>query len=172
MNAHSQSPHRTLWSATTIAPYPKDPDPFYHLGGQHLIEPVPLELIERLYSEGVRVFVQMGVGSLSSFVSDTLRGRPHRVIDAHSERLSAWSQWLKLAGSFCRGSPISFRRLRVPGLASDLSIPLKLSPSSMKFSTTRQVVHEMLALSLVKQLPFKTDLLHPLLKKVIKLSGP
>ena len=125
-------PHTPLWSATTLAPYPKEnSEEFYELAQQHLLESVRFRaLIERLYGEGVRVFVQMGVGSLSSFVSDTLRGRPHRVIDAHSERRSAWAQWLQLAGTlFAEGFDLRLDHLRSSGQRSPQAIQLDLGAS-------------------------------------------
>ena len=135
---HLRTAQRTLWSATTLGPYPENPEDFYTLGGQHLVQTVRFrELIERLYQEGVRVFVQMGVGSLSSFVSDTLRGRPHRVVDAHSERQSAWSQWLHLAGTlFAEGAVISFDRLSHPGALSNRAIQLDLSATLLHINPT------------------------------------
>ena len=83
-------PKYPMWSATDLEAYPVgQPEAFYQLAEQHLMKPVQFRsLIEKLYEQGVRVFVQMGVGSLASFVSDTLRGKPHQVIEAHSERRS------------------------------------------------------------------------------------
>ena len=71
-----RTPHTPLWSATTAEPYPDDPDAIRELAVRHLLEPVGFRaLVERLHAEGVRVFVQMGVGSLTAFVDDTLRRR-------------------------------------------------------------------------------------------------
>ena len=54
-----------------------------------------------------------GVGSLASFVSDTLRGRPHRVLEAHSERRDAWTQYLHLAASlYAEGADLNFEILQ------------------------------------------------------------
>ena len=95
-----REPHTPLWSATTASLYPVEAEPFYDLSERHLTESVRFRaLTERLYDEGVRVFVQLGIGSLSSFIGDTLRGRSHRVIDAYSERRSGWAQWLNLAAT-------------------------------------------------------------------------
>lgn len=66
--------HVPLWSATTVGPYPATKEEIVELHFRHLVEPVRFrQLIERLYHDvGVRVFVQAGVGSLTSFVDDTL----------------------------------------------------------------------------------------------------
>lgn len=133
-----KSPHTTLWSATTTQPYPQDPEEFYALSERHLVEAVRFrELTERLYSEGARVFVQLGVGSLSSFVGDTLRGRPHRVIDAHSERRSGWSQWLHLAATlFAEGYDVALEHLTLPGVRGPRAITLNLGSSLLQVNTT------------------------------------
>ncbi|MES2744216.1 MAG: 4'-phosphopantetheinyl transferase superfamily protein [Bdellovibrionota bacterium] len=71
-------PRVPLWSATTCAPYPSDETALRHLLVQHLLEPVRFrELTKTLYEQGVRVFLQVGAGSLPGFINDTLRGTPH-----------------------------------------------------------------------------------------------
>lgn len=68
-----QPPRVPLWSATDLAPYPGEPSAIRDLAVRHLVEPVRFRgLIERLHGEGVRGFVQLGVGSLNAFVDDTL----------------------------------------------------------------------------------------------------
>ncbi|MFC6154994.1 type I polyketide synthase [Nocardioides yefusunii] len=63
-----------MWSATTLAPYPDDRDEILALGGRHLVEQVRFrELTEKLHAGGVRAFVQVGSGSLTGFLDDTLR---------------------------------------------------------------------------------------------------
>ncbi len=67
-----------LWSATTCSPYPSDVADIRVLLIQHLHEPVRFQELTRvLHDEGVRVFVQVGAGSLPGFINDTLRGMPH-----------------------------------------------------------------------------------------------
>ena len=73
-----------LWSATTCAPYPADDDAVRALVIDHLTRSVRFrEVIEALYADGVRAFVQVGTGSLVSFVEDTLGDRPHVAVSAH-----------------------------------------------------------------------------------------
>ncbi len=78
-------PARTpLWSATTCAPYPADDDQVRALVIDHLTQPVRFrEVIETLYADGVRAFIQVGTGSLVGFVEDTLGDRPHVAVSAH-----------------------------------------------------------------------------------------
>ncbi|MFJ3725514.1 beta-ketoacyl synthase N-terminal-like domain-containing protein [Streptomyces sp. NPDC090045] len=78
-----------VWSATTCAPFPPDPQEVRDLVIRHLLEPVRFrELTLRLYEEeGVRSFVTLGPGSLPGFVEDTLRERPHLSVSTSSPRL-------------------------------------------------------------------------------------
>ncbi|MFG2617245.1 beta-ketoacyl synthase N-terminal-like domain-containing protein [Streptomyces sp. NPDC048507] len=79
-----------VWSATTCAPFPAPEDDVRALVVRHLLEPVRFrELTLRLYEDaGVRGFVTLGPGSLSGFVEDTLRHRPHLSVPASSPRLT------------------------------------------------------------------------------------
>lgn len=71
-------PKTTLWSATTCRPYPTNETEIRKLSIQHLVEPVRFrELTLAMYSEGYRVFAQIGSGSLPGFINDTLRGVEH-----------------------------------------------------------------------------------------------
>jgi 3-oxoacyl-(acyl-carrier-protein) synthase/malonyl CoA-acyl carrier protein transacylase len=123
-----------LWSATTVGPYPDAPDAIRQLFREHLISPVRFrELVERLYEEGVRVFVQLGVGRLPGFVRDTLHGRPHVAVAAHAENRSAMEQLRRLAMQlWCDGYELDLESLgwdpEVVRTASEGSaIPLTLS---------------------------------------------
>ncbi|GGS94851.1 ACP S-malonyltransferase [Streptomyces cinerochromogenes] len=74
-----------VWSATTVAPYPDDDAELRALLNRHLVEPVRFRaVIERMYGQGARVFVQAGCGSLTRFVAATLHGRPHLTVSAGS----------------------------------------------------------------------------------------
>ncbi|WP_407840929.1 beta-ketoacyl synthase N-terminal-like domain-containing protein [Streptomyces sp. DSM 116496] len=79
-----------VWSATTCAPFPPEPEAVRELVVRHLLEPVRFrELTLRLYEDaGVRGFVTLGPGSLPGFIEDTLRDRPHLAVAASSPRLT------------------------------------------------------------------------------------
>ena len=79
-----------MWSATSVAPYPGTPAEIIDLHLRHLMEPVRFRpLVERLYHDaGARVFVQVGVGSLTSFVADTLDGLDHASVAVLTPRRS------------------------------------------------------------------------------------
>lgn len=84
-----RAPVLPVWSATTCAPFPTEPQAVRELVERHLLEPVRFrELTLRLYEdEGVRSFVTLGPGSLPGFVEDTLRDRPHLSVATASPRL-------------------------------------------------------------------------------------
>jgi phosphopantetheinyl transferase/malonyl CoA-acyl carrier protein transacylase len=78
------TPRLPLWSATSVAPYPSVEADVRKLAIDHLVQPVRFrELAQRLHDEGVRVFVQVGTGSLVGFLEDSLRERPHLAISAN-----------------------------------------------------------------------------------------
>lgn len=76
-----------MWSANLCAPYPEDEDSVRDIGARNLVEPVRFRgLVEALWSAGFRGFVQVGTGSLTGFVEDTLHGRDVLCVDAASAK--------------------------------------------------------------------------------------
>jgi malonyl CoA-acyl carrier protein transacylase len=73
-----EAPRMPIYSATTAAPFPSDVDAIRELAIAHWAAPVRFtEMIQRMYNDGVRVFVEAGPrGNLHSFVQDILRGKP------------------------------------------------------------------------------------------------
>nr|WP_075976201.1 type I polyketide synthase [Actinokineospora bangkokensis] len=73
-----------VWSATTAAPYPAEPEAVRELFVRHLLEPVRFrQLVLAMHDAGFRTFLQLGAGQLGSLVDDTLAGRPHTTVSAH-----------------------------------------------------------------------------------------
>ena len=93
-------PELPVWSATTVAPYPSDPDEVRALVIRHLVEPVRFnDLVQRLHAEGVRAFVQVGVGSLTAFLDDTLKDADVLVVSAGSEDRAGLDQLRRAAAA-------------------------------------------------------------------------
>ncbi|HYM47306.1 MAG TPA: acyltransferase domain-containing protein, partial [Burkholderiaceae bacterium] len=124
-----------LWSATTCAPYPDEPDAIRALMRRHFIEPVRFrEMIHALYASGVRAFVQVGTGSLVGFVDDTLRGQAYFAESANAPQRTGLEQLRRLAVAlYVEGSDaIALEKLpgkleRHVGNKRDQSIALQLS---------------------------------------------
>lgn len=78
----------TVWSATTAQPFPANETEIKALAIEHLVKPVRFrETILNMYESGVRVFIQVGYGSLPGFVSDTLGKLPHAALySSHDSR--------------------------------------------------------------------------------------
>jgi acyl transferase domain-containing protein/phosphopantetheinyl transferase (holo-ACP synthase) len=93
-------PHTPVWSATTLEPYPAQPGEVRELLVRHLLEPVRFrQLLERLHDTGVRGFVQVGPGSLTGFVADTLGRREHLSIAAHVPARGGIAQLRRVAAA-------------------------------------------------------------------------
>ena len=81
------APSLPMWSATTASPYPAETDAVRDLFVRHLLEPVRFRaLIEAMYADGYRMFVQAGVGQLTSLIGDTLHDADHLAVAASSQR--------------------------------------------------------------------------------------
>lgn len=93
-------PAMPLWSATTGRPFPPGMAQKRALALEHLVRPVRFrQLIENLYADGFRAFVQVGTGSLVGFVDDTLKGRAHLAIGANLPRRSGMQQLLHVCAA-------------------------------------------------------------------------
>jgi len=87
--AELAEPAVPVWSATTAARFPAALADKRQLALDHLLQPVRFrELTERLYADGVRVFVEVGTGSLTGFIADTLGSAPHQALRSNHESRS------------------------------------------------------------------------------------
>jgi acyl transferase domain-containing protein len=105
---------RPTFSAASGEPFPADPASIRDLLAEQWHRPVRFrQLIERLYAEGVRTFVEVGPGDrLSGFVRDTLRGKPAVTIATNREGRSTLGQLeVALAQLFVRGQDLDLSRL-------------------------------------------------------------
>ncbi len=109
-------PDRPLWSATTAGPFPTEPEAIRRRVVDHLLSPVRFrETTAALYDAGIRIFVEVGAGSLAGFVDDTLRDRPHRALRAAARDRSGAAQLRRLAATlWVEGADVRFRRLLRP----------------------------------------------------------
>ena len=111
-----ESPRLPLWSATTCAPYPDDPEEVRDLAARHLVEPVRFrELLDALHKAGARVFLQVGVGNLVGFVDDTLGERDVMAVAANTPKRTGLEQLCQVAGAlWVQGLDVDFAPLLHP----------------------------------------------------------
>ncbi len=94
------SPVIPIYSCTTIDLFPEDPEEIRKIAVDHWVRPVEFrKTIERMYSDGVRIFVEVGPrGNLSAFVDDILRTKDYIAVPANTERRSGTTQINHLIG--------------------------------------------------------------------------
>ncbi|MGE0134128.1 MAG: beta-ketoacyl synthase N-terminal-like domain-containing protein [Dehalococcoidia bacterium] len=117
-----------LWSATTCSPYPDTRAEFTELFVRHLVEPVRFrELVGRLWEDGVRVFVQVGAGSLHAFVDDSLGGQPHNALSTLGVQRGALDQMRWVAAAlFVEGADLELQKIGLGAAAGASSRPLSV----------------------------------------------
>jgi 3-oxoacyl-(acyl-carrier-protein) synthase/phosphopantetheinyl transferase len=124
-----QPPAIPLWSATTCSPYPEDVDAFREVAVSHLLEPVRFrELVLALYEYGVRVFVQVGTGSVPAFIDDTLGRKPHLAIAANVPQRSGLAQLRRVAAAlYVEGAPVLLDVVDIEGARASTSTTAQLA---------------------------------------------
>ena len=141
-----------LWSCTTAAPYPDDPEAIRELLVEHWTRPVRFrETIEALYDDGARVFVEVGPrGNMTSFMEDILRGRPACAVASDLRRRSGTAQLNHLVGRLAvhnveldldylfaqrRAQPVDWRRPAAPqDRAGRLTVALSTTWPTLRLS--------------------------------------
>lgn len=131
-----------LYSCVTADRFPPEPDSIRSLVATQWARRVRFrETVERMYSDGVRIFVEVGPrGNLTGFLDDTLKGREYIAIPANVMHRSGITQLNHLLAQLsAHGVPMSLERLyerRLPqkvdiGAAAMSSQKPKRSPRSM-----------------------------------------
>ena len=99
-NVPMMTPKVEIYSCTTMAPFPEDPEGIRNLVIDHWMHPVKFrKTIEAMYDAGARIFVEIGPkGNLITFVDDILRGRPYLAMSSNVPRRSGITQLNHLIG--------------------------------------------------------------------------
>ncbi len=93
-------PNVPVWSATSGEIFPASMEEKKRLALEHLVQPVRFrQLIENMYADGFRAFVQVGTGSVVGFIEDTLKNRDHLAISANVPRRSGMAQLCHLVAA-------------------------------------------------------------------------
>ncbi len=98
-----------IWSCITSRPYPTKIKDIQQLHVDFITKPVRFRsLIENLHSEGATVFIQIGAGSLTGFVSDILKDKNYAMVSASNPKRSILLQLKRvLAALFIEGKEIN-----------------------------------------------------------------
>jgi len=97
---HFTTPRVPLYSCIIAQPFPDDPDRIREIASGGWSRTVRFrETIERMYNDGIRIFVEVGPrGNLTSFIDDTLRGKPHLALPSNLQHRSGILQLHHLLG--------------------------------------------------------------------------
>jgi acyl transferase domain-containing protein/NADP-dependent 3-hydroxy acid dehydrogenase YdfG len=89
-----------VYANTTAEPYPDDPAQVAAQLAAQLAQPVRFaEMLERMYADGARTFVEVGPGGvLSGLVRQVLAGRPHAAVALDGERRGGLEPFLAAIG--------------------------------------------------------------------------
>ena len=95
-----KAPTLPIYSCMTAAPMPQDPAEIRKMAaGQWASRVRFTETVERLYADGVRLFLEVGPSAnLTGFAEDTLKGRDALVLALDSRRKSGLGQMLTALG--------------------------------------------------------------------------
>jgi acyl transferase domain-containing protein/NAD(P)H-dependent flavin oxidoreductase YrpB (nitropropane dioxygenase family) len=108
------SPSRRVYSNLDARPHPADLAAVAARLGDHLASPVRFaEMIEAMYQDGARVFVEVGPAStLSPLVGAILEDRPHLAVSCDRSGSGGLRAWLRaVARLVVAGVPLSLERL-------------------------------------------------------------
>jgi len=108
------TPSTPIYSCLTAAPMPDDPAEIRRLAiGQWAGRVRFRESIERMYADGVRLFVECGPrNNLTAFVDDVLKGRPHLALPSDLEHQHGVTQFLHLLAQLAaQGVPMDLAGL-------------------------------------------------------------
>ncbi|MDB5460111.1 MAG: omega-3 polyunsaturated fatty acid synthase subunit, PfaA, partial [Caulobacteraceae bacterium] len=129
------APRIPVYGNSRAEPYTDDPDASRATLARQLAEPVRFaEMIERMYADGCRLFVEVGAGSvLSGMVGDCLAGRPHvAVATDHRKQDGRAALFNALAVMSVNGMPVNYTALWAPFAPFELQRPERPSAATVK----------------------------------------
>ena len=111
-------PIARVYSCASAGPFPEDRAAIRQLLRDQYVSRVRFtETVRRLHDDGARIFVEVGPGStLTGFVGDILRDKPHLALASDSTRRSSLEQMLQLLGQlFIHRVPLQLAPLYAEG---------------------------------------------------------
>ena len=96
-----RKPTRTVYANATAAPYTCAATQMASELASQLASPVRFrELVEQMYADGARIFIEIGPGSVvTGLVDDVLEGRPHKAYALDNKRTNGVTQLLSTLGA-------------------------------------------------------------------------
>ncbi|MDP1572352.1 MAG: polyketide synthase dehydratase domain-containing protein, partial [Vicinamibacterales bacterium] len=168
-----------VWSCCTAAPLPGTPDAARAAMAAQWTRVVRFrETIERLHAGGVTLFIEVGPAStLTAFVEDTLRGRPHVAVAMHHASRDEFSQLAQmLAQVFVAGVDVDARaldRLTAPASGAAEAITTRLTGEDAAARHAAAGVHRRLIAAATAQLARAAAVLAPVMPVVTPgATGP
>ncbi len=103
-----KKPKTEIWSSITANVYPEGEEAVKQLQVDFITKPVLFrQLTENIYNKGVQVFIQIGAGSASGFIGETLNDKDISIVSASSSKREALSQVRRvLAALFIEGKDV------------------------------------------------------------------
>jgi len=130
-------PCAPVWSATTAAIFPESAAEKRRLALDHLLKPVRFRaMIEAMHAADIRVFVEVGTGSLRNFVADTLAGKRHVAIESHREDRTGLAQLQHMSAAlWVEGARFDTSLLRQAHSVEALGVqPAPRTPGTMRLA--------------------------------------
>ena len=126
-------PSIPVWSAMTMGRLPVAAQNIRNILKEQLVSKVSFTgLVNTLYGQGTRVFIQVGSGSLCGFIDDTLHGKDHVALDANAPKYAGIERLLHVAlAMHVEGAKVDLKQLPVvikevfhPEITLNLGTPL------------------------------------------------
>lgn len=139
--------HTILYSCATGEAFPEEPSAIRALATKQWSSRVNFrETIEKLYSQGVRTFIEVGPSSnLTAFVADTLRNRDFLALASNSQRQSGLTEIQNLlARLFVNGVETNMAALYQHRQVTELSLDVTIAAEEKKIpvlDSTMPVMH-------------------------------
>lgn len=109
-----RKPSLPVYANATAEPYACTGTQMPEEAARQLASPVRFrEMVERMYADGARVFVEVGPGSVvTGLVDDVLGSRPHKSYSLDNKRMNGVTQFLSTLGALSvAGIPVDFTTL-------------------------------------------------------------
>ncbi|MEZ5954511.1 MAG: beta-ketoacyl synthase N-terminal-like domain-containing protein [Hyphomonas sp.] len=123
-----RKPRRKVYANASALPYDAPASRLPETIAGQLASPVRFrELVENMYADGARIFVEVGPGSVvTGLVDDVLGNRPHMAVALDNKRMNGVAQFLSTLGALSvAGVEVDFARL----FAKMPAAPTKPAPS-------------------------------------------